>query len=49
MEAYILKRRSAIAEYMATRPLYDISRESEPERGTPQHKWWREQEFDQDG
>ena len=44
MEAYILRRRNSIAEYVATRPLYHACREGEPLRGTPHRLWWWEQE-----
>ncbi len=48
MEAYILRRRNLIAEYVATRPFYHACREGEPICGTPHCLYWQDQESNLD-
>ena len=45
VEVYIRRRRAAIVDWVATRPLHAACREGEPMRGSPRHLWWWEQEF----
>ena len=48
MEAYIRRRRSAIAEHLVTQPLYHACRASETMTGSPHHDTWWQQEFNLD-
>ena len=45
MGVYIRRRRAAIVDWVATRPLHVTCREGEPMRGSPRHLCWWEQEF----
>ncbi len=48
MAEYVLRRRSSIAEYVATRPLLQACNDGKPLRETPHRLWWWEQEFSVD-
>ena len=48
MEAYITRRRQTIVAWVVDRPLYAACGEGVRKRGSPQHLWWWEQEFDLD-
>lgn len=45
MEVYIRRRRAAIVDDVATRPLFAACEEGAPMRGAPRRLWWWEQEM----
>ena len=46
IEEYISRRQNTVAEYVATRPIFDIVMEEERQRGTPTTRRWWEQAID---
>ena len=43
---YIARRQRTVAEYVATRPIFDLVMEEERQRGTPATIRWWEQSID---
>ena len=46
IQEYVSRRQRTVAEYVATRPIFDLVMEEERQRGTPATRRWWEQAID---
>ena len=46
VQEYVSRRQRTVAEYVATRPTFDLVMEEERQRGTPATRSWWEQAID---